>query len=58
MALDLVCGEGNRKVMVISPESPDHEKSRKTIFVVESIYKYLLTHIEVLKLCFSKSGNE
>ena len=33
-------------------------KWQKTLFVVESMYKYLQTHIEVLKLCISKSANK
>ena len=37
-----------------------HEEWRKTLFVAESMYKYLQTHwpIEVFKLCITKSANK
>ena len=44
--------EVNGKVRVISPAPPRSSK------VTESMYKYLQTHIEVLKLCISNSANK
>ena len=44
--------EDNGKVRVISPAPPRSSKA------TESMYKYLQTHIEDLKLCIIKSANK
>ena len=35
-----------------------HGKWWKTLFVAERMHKHLQTHIEVLKLCITKSANK
>ena len=49
MALDLVRSMEKVGSLALPPRS---------LKVAESIYKYLQTHIEVLKLCIIKSANK
>ena len=58
MAVDLVRATERRKGQGHHRLSAGHGKWHKTLFVEESMYKYLQTHIEVLKLCIGKSGNK
>ena len=52
MAMDLV------RAMDRSWSSAPAMESGGKHFVAESMYTYLQTHIEVLKLCISKSANK